>query len=144
LNVESFTTFCIGRLLIGVATGQPIVNRDDYQRAGLNSNHAFALLATKALPVGEGRFLLLRDPHGMTKYSDESITPTTRNYLKSISDESSIATGTFWISWSNFLYFFSSITISTYVSEHYDIREEARFTQSSLEPVSSYYFTVPR
>ncbi|CAF1187363.1 unnamed protein product [Rotaria sordida] len=135
---------CESKLLIGASTGCSEIGRYEYERVGLNPNHAFTVLVTKALPIGDGRFLLVRDPHGTTAYSEASITPFIRTYLRSIHDEMSNSSGIFWITWLSFLHYFDSITISTYVSKHFDIREEAQFTRSPIEPVPVYYFTVSK
>ncbi|CAF1204736.1 unnamed protein product [Rotaria sordida] len=135
---------CESKLLIGASTGCSEIGRYEYERVGLNPNHAFTVLVTKALPIGDGRFLLVRDPHGTTAYSEASITPFIRTHLRSIHDEMSNSSGIFWITWLSFLHYFDSITISTYVSKHFDIREEAQFTRSPIEPVPVYYFTVSK
>ncbi|CAF2537958.1 unnamed protein product [Rotaria sp. Silwood2] len=135
---------CESKLLIGASTGCLETNRHEYELAGLNPNHAFTVLVAKALPVGDGRFLLVRDPHGTTNYSEDSITPSIRTYLRSIHDEMSNSSGIFWITWLSFLHYFDSITISTYVSNHFDIREAAQFTRSPIESVPAYYFTVSK
>jgi hypothetical protein len=127
--------------LIGASTSGADVDRHVYRFSGLNPKHAFAVLASTSLPSGAGRFLLIRDPHGSTDYSDDSITPSDRTYLHSIHPEVQNS-GIFWIAWSNFLQLFVSITISTYVEDHFDIREVAQFTQSSSESIPVYYFTV--
>ncbi|CAF1201379.1 unnamed protein product [Rotaria sp. Silwood1] len=135
---------CESKLLIGASTGCSETNRSEYKLVGLNPNHAFTVLVAKALPVGDGRFLLVRDPHGTTDYSEALITPSIRTYLHSIHNKMSNSSGTFWITWLSFLHYFDSITISTYVSNHFDIREEAQFTRSPIESVPAYYFTVSK
>ncbi|CAF1657448.1 unnamed protein product, partial [Adineta ricciae] len=54
------------------------------------------------------------------------------------------STGAFWISWSRFLRYFSSITVSTYKSSDFDVREAGRFSRSSIDDVLSYRFHVPQ
>ena len=131
----------LSRLLIGASTSGSPANEHHYHHVGLSPNHAFGVLTTTSLPVRNGRFLLVRDPHGVTHYSDESINSTDRHLLHKIHAEA-LKSGIFWISWENFLHYFDSVTISTYVSDHFDIREVARFTQSATDMVPTYYFTV--
>ncbi|CAF3477566.1 unnamed protein product [Rotaria socialis] len=135
---------CESKLLIGASTGCSDINEHEYALVGLNSNHAFTVLLAKSLDVGEGRFLLLRDPHGTTNFSEDSITPKIRKHLSSIRVEMPNFSGIFWITWSSFLRFFESITISTYVSNHFDIREQAQFTESPTELLPAYYFTLSK
>lgn len=116
----------------------------EYELVGLNPNHAFTVLAAKSLSVGEGRYLLLRDPHGTTKYTEDSISPPVRKQLSSTRTETPNSSGIFWIVWSNFLRFFDSITVSTYANNQFDIREQAQFTQSATEPVPAYYFVLSK
>ena len=130
--------------MIGASTGCTEIDLYEYQLAGLRPNHAFTVLAARALSVNDDRFLLVRDPHGTTNYSEDGITPAIRLSLRRIHDDMANESGTFWIAWFNFLRFFDSITISTYVDKHFDIREKAQFTQSPTESVPAYYFTVPK
>ena len=67
------------------------------------------------------RFVLVRDPHARSNYTDEFITSTVLDQLRLVNDTSR-SSGAFWISWSKFLRFFTSITISTYNEDYYDIR----------------------
>ena len=131
----------MSRLLIGASTSGSPTNEHHYHRIGLTANHAFAVLTTTTLPMCNGRYLLVRDPHGVTRFSDDSIRSSDRDLLCQIQSEG-LKSGTFWITWENFVHYFDSVTISTYVSEHFDIREVARFSQSPTEPVPTYYFTV--
>lgn len=137
-----FIIFLIPRLLIGASTGCEEVDEQEYELVGLNPNHAFTVLLAVALPVNDDRFLLLRDPHGTTKYSEDWLSPANRTYLRSMYHDAPNSTGVFWIAWLKFLHLFDSITISTYVSNHFDIREESQFTRSAVDPVNAYYFTV--
>ncbi|CAF3546833.1 unnamed protein product [Rotaria sp. Silwood1] len=135
---------CESKLLIGISTSCSEIDQQAYKDAGLNPNHAFTVLAAKTLPVDDGRFLLVRDPHGTSNYSEESITPLMRTYLRAMYDQMPNSSGIFWISWFSFLRFFQSITISTYVSTHFDIREEIQFTRSPIDKVPAYYFVVAK
>jgi calpain-15 len=127
--------------LVGASTGRFDVNVEEYRSAGIHANHAFSVLLATTLPISSSRFLLLRDPHGSTNYSDHSIKPAIRTQLHSL-NEPRPSSGIFWIGWSNFLRFFDSLTISTYVSDHFDIREQAEFTRSPTQSVAAYYFHV--
>lgn len=84
-------------------------------------------------------FVLIRDPHAHSCYRDELMDPTIQRQLDQMSRNSQ-SSGAFWISWPKFLRFFNSITISTYASDYYDIREVNRFTRSSTQPVPTFQF----
>ena len=84
-------------------------------------------------------FVLIRDPHARSNYKDELITPFILRNLNTI-DRNSQSSGAFWISWPKFLRFFNSITISSYASDYYDIREINRFTRSSTQLIPTYHF----
>jgi hypothetical protein len=127
--------------LIGASTGRSDINVQEYRSAGLHANHAFSVLLATTLTISSSRFLLIRDPHGNTSYSDPSIQSAIRTELQLMHDTRH-SSGVFWIAWSNFLHFFESLTISTYVSDHFDIREQAEFTRSPTQPVAAYYFYI--
>jgi hypothetical protein len=84
-------------------------------------------------------FVLIRDPHARSNYHDELMTSTIRNQLNSM-NQNSQSSGAFWISWPKFLRFFNSITISSYASDYYDIREVNRFTRSSTQLIPTFHF----
>ncbi|CAF1334029.1 unnamed protein product [Adineta ricciae] len=133
---DQLLSACQSKLLIGVSTCRNDLKIEEYQRIGIEPNHAFSLLlATK---VSNYRYVLIRDPHGNTKYSDNSIV---NSQLQAIY-ETNHTLGIFWISFEKFLHYFDSLTISTYRPDYFDIREPAKFTRSSTEPVSAYYFQV--
>ena len=112
---------------------------EEYHHVGIHANHAFSILFATTLNIGSSRFLLIRDPHGRTSYFDHLIEPTMRIQLRSLYDIRH-SSGAFWIAWPNFLRFFDSITISTYVDTDFDIREQVEFTQSATQSVAAYYF----
>jgi hypothetical protein len=95
------------------------------------------------LSIKPHRFVLVRDPHSHSHYAENAITGEVLKQLRAFypTDRS---TGTFWISWPRFLRYFSSITISTYNSDNFDLRERGRFTESSTDYVTSYRFHVPQ
>ncbi len=115
---------------------------EEYSRVHLQSNHAFSILATHALPDCFSRFVLVRDPHARSNYTDQYITSTVLDQLRLVNDASR-SSGAFWISWSTFLRFFASITISTYNENDFDIRHEGQFTRSSIQYVPTYRFHLP-
>ncbi|CAF4057136.1 unnamed protein product, partial [Adineta steineri] len=132
---------CESKLLIGTSTSRTNISTDEYHRARIRANHAFSVLFVTTLPTDPSRFLLIRDPHGNTDYSDRSIKSSIRTQLHSLY-ETHHSSGVFWISWPNFLHFFDSVTISTYASDYFDIREQAKFTRSPIQPVPAYYLYV--
>jgi hypothetical protein len=85
------------------------------------------------------QFVLVRDPHARTDYREELLTLSILSQLNSILS-THLPSGAFWISWPVFLQFFSSITISSYANDYYDIREIGQFTQSSIESISTFHF----
>lgn len=88
-------------------------------------------------------FILIRDPHARSNYTDELMTPMILHKLNSM-NHNSRSTGAFWISWPKFLRFFNSITISTYANDYYDIREVNRFTRSSTQLIPTYHFHLSK
>ncbi|CAF0828064.1 unnamed protein product [Adineta steineri] len=134
---------CESKLLIGTSTSGTNVNRDEYAAVHIHSNHAFSILAAHALVNDTSRFVLVRDPHSRSQYREDSITESVLKQLRLI-NSARRSTGAFWISWPRFLHFFESITISTYNSDHFDIRQQGQFTQSSTEVIKSYFFDVPQ
>ena len=129
--------------MIGAATGGTNVSQAEYVSVHINNNHAFSILTAQALSIKPHRFVLVRDPHSHSRYTEDAITPDVLNQLRRV-DSAGHATGAFWISWSRFLRYFSSITISTYNSKNFDVRERGRFTQSSTDNVTSYRFHIPQ
>jgi len=131
------------RLLISAATGRTDISEEEYQRVHINSNHAFSIVAAYSLSEISMQFVLVRDPHARTDYREEVITSSIRTQLNSIL-QFRLPSGAFWISWPVFLQFFASITISSHVSDYYDVREVAQFTRSSIEPIPTFHFYVPK
>jgi hypothetical protein len=87
------------------------------------------------------QFVLVRDPHARTNYREELVTSSILTQLNSILP-SRLPSGAFWISWPVFLQFFNSITISSYASDYYDIRETSQFTQLSVESIPTFHFYI--
>jgi hypothetical protein len=87
------------------------------------------------------QFVLVCDPHARTDYKEEILTSTIVSQLNLILPFR-LPSGAFWISWPVFLRFFNSITISSYVGDYYDVREVAKFTRSSIEPLPTFHFHV--
>ncbi|CAF1171562.1 unnamed protein product [Rotaria sp. Silwood1] len=134
---------CEARLLIGAATGRTDVNEEEYERVHINRNHAFSILAAYFLSEISMQFVLVRDPHARVDYKEDIITSSILTQLNSMISFH-LPSGAFWISWPVFLQFFESITISSYASDYYDIREVAKFTQSSIEPIPTFHFHVSK
>lgn len=129
--------------MIGASTGRSDVSQEEYARQRVHGNHAFSVLAAHAVNRISMRFVLVRDPHARSNYIDELLTPSILARMNS-SFPHSQSSGAFWISWPKFLRLFNSITISTYASDYYDVREVARFTRSSTQAVPTFHFHVPR
>jgi len=104
-------------------------------------NHAFSILAAHCLSNISMEFVLVRDPHARTNYREEILTSSILKQLNSILPFR-LPSGAFWISWPRFLQFFSSITISSYSSDYYDIRETGQFTQLSIESIPTFHFYI--
>lgn len=136
-------SFLYFSLLIGVSSGGTDVSREEYNHVHIHGNHAFSLLAAYAFPNSSSRYVLVRDPHSRSYYTEDSITESVLKQLRLI-NPAHRSTGAFWISWSRFLRYFSSITISNYNSAHFDIRESGKFTRSSTEDLTSYHLHVPQ
>ena len=131
-------------MLIGTSSGVTGVSSDEYARVHIHKNHAFSILAAHALGgASSARFVLVRDPHSHSEYQEDAVTESVLKRLRSV-NPAKRSTGAFWISWPQFLRYFSSITISTYNSDHFDLREQYKFTRSSTENVMAYYFHVPK
>lgn len=129
-------------LLIGAASARTEVNDRAYERANIKKNHAYSILAAHSLSNISIQFVLVRDPHGHTNYQEELTTSSILHRLNSRLP-SRLPSGAFWISWPVFLQFFSSITISSYASDYYDIREIGKFTQLSIELIPTFHFYLP-
>jgi hypothetical protein len=129
--------------LIGTSSGGNGVSSEEYARVHINKDHAFSILTAHALGGASARFVLVRDPHSHSNYREEAVTDSVLKQLRLV-NHANRSTGAFWISWPRFLRYFSSITISTYNSDHFDIREQYKFTRSSTEFVMAYYFHVPK
>ncbi|CAF3087405.1 unnamed protein product [Rotaria sp. Silwood2] len=134
---------CEAHLLIGAETGRTDVNAEEYNRVHIQSHHAFSILAACSIPKISMQFVLVRDPHAQINYREKIITSSIIAQLNSMISFC-LPSGAFWISWPVFLQFFNSITISSYASDYYDIREVAKFTQSSTEPIPTFHFHVPK
>ncbi|CAF1042665.1 unnamed protein product [Rotaria sordida] len=134
---------CEAHLLIGATTGRRNINEEEYQRIHIHSNHAFSILAAYYLSEISMPFVLVRDPHARVNYREEIITSSILSQLNSILPFH-LPSGAFWISWPVFLQFFNSITISSYANDYYDIREVAKFTRSSIEPIPTFHFYVSK
>ena len=124
---------------MGASTGRSDVVMIEYDRIGIHGNHAFSIVLVKSLEKDSVRLLLIGDPHGKTNYCDQLIESSKRKELNLLYNKSK-SSGMFWISWWNFLRYFDSITISTYLNNHFDIRQVSQFTKSSRDSISSYYF----
>ncbi|CAF3749085.1 unnamed protein product [Rotaria socialis] len=134
---------CESHLLIGASTGRSDISAEEYTRNNIPSNHAFSVLAAHSLSNISMQFVLVRDPHARSNYSDESITPYILTKLNNINRDY-ISPGAFWISWPKFLRFFNSITISSYATDYFDIREVNRFTRSSTQLIPTYHFHLSK
>ncbi|CAF4873840.1 unnamed protein product [Rotaria sp. Silwood1] len=134
---------CESKLLIGTSSGATGVNSEEYARVHIHNNHAFSVLAAHALNNESSRFVLVRDPHSYSNYRESSVTENVLKQLRLV-NSANRSTGAFWISWPRFLRYFSSLTISTYNSDHFDIREQFKFTRSSTQPIMTYHFHVPK
>ena len=132
------------RLLIGASTGgQTSVSRDVHMSVGIYQGHVFAVLAVHQPFPDAPHFLLLRDPHSETSYSEPLLTEPMRQQLAKVKAVDRWS-GTFWIAWKHFLRYFSSLTISTYNSNHFDIRLQGRFAHSFTDHATTYHFNVPQ
>lgn len=130
-------------LLINASTGRLDVSEEEYALNHIPSNHAFSVLAAYSHPSISMPFILVRDPHARSYYQDEFLTVPILNKLNSLG-RNSRSPGAFWISWPKFLRFFNSITISSYASDDYDVREVNRFTQSSTQLLPSFHFHLSK
>ncbi len=113
----------------------------EYSQVRIQNNHAFSILAAHVLSGCSFRFVLVRDPHARSNYTDKYVTPTVLDQLRLVNNTPR-SSGAFWISWPTFLRFFASIIISTYNEDHFDIRHEGQFTRSSTQYVPTYRFHV--
>jgi hypothetical protein len=128
-------------LLIGASSGRNDVTPIEYSNVHIPNNHAFSILAAHAFSDSFSRFVLVRDPHARSNYTDEYVTSSVLDRLRLVNDTPR-SSGAFWISWSKFLRYFSSIIISTYNEDHFDIRHEGQFTRSSTQHVPTYRFHI--
>lgn len=129
--------------MIGAASGRTDISEAEYAQAHISSNHAFSVLAAHSLPSCSSRFVLVRDPHAHSTYTDQSVTPAVLDQLRRI-DDTPRSSGAFWISWPAFLRFFASITISTYNEDHFDVRHEGQFARSATQEVPVYRFSLTK
>ncbi|CAF1530269.1 unnamed protein product [Rotaria sp. Silwood1] len=136
-------TSCKAKLLIGTSSGGNGVSSEEYARVHIHKNHAFSILSAHEFGGSTARFVLVRDPHSHSNYREDTVTESVLKQLRLV-NPADHSTGAFWISWPRFLRYFSSITISTYNSDDFDIREQCKFTRSSTEYVMTYYLHVPK
>lgn len=139
MNKNESSCNLFSSLLIGVSSGRTDVNADEYTKIGIHNNHAFSILAVCALNNHRSRYVLVRDPHARSHYGDPYLTSEMLHKLQVFNDTPR-SSGAFWISWSNFLRYFLTITISTYNEKHLDVRYEGQFTHSSTQPIPTYRF----
>ena len=129
--------------MIGASTGRTDVTAEEYARQRIHGNHAFSVLAADCLTSIGMQFVLVRDPHARSNYVDELLTSNSIARLNS-KHSNGQSSGAFWISWPKFLRFFSSITVSTYSNDFYDVREVARFTRSSTQLIPTFHFHISK
>lgn len=115
----------------------------EYNRERIHGNHAFSVLSAHFLSSMSMQFILLRDPHGRSQYVDELLSAANSSKLNSWYPKSQ-SSGAFWISWAKFLRLFNSITISTYASDYYDVREVSRFTRAPQESIPTFHFHLSK
>lgn len=130
-------------MLIGASSGRKDISGEEYSFVRIQNNHAFSILAVYMLGDRSSRFVLVRDPHARSNYIDKLVTSSILNRLKLINNTPR-SSGAFWISWSMFLRYFSTITISTYNENHFDVRHQGKFTQSSTQYLPSYHFQLTK
>jgi hypothetical protein len=130
-------------LLIVASTGRSDISLEEYIQNNIQNNHAFSVLAACSISYISMEFVLIRDPHARSNYKDELITTSILNKLNTM-NRNSQSSGAFWISWPKFLRFFNSITISSYASDYYDIREVNRFTRISTQLIPTYHFHLSK
>ncbi|CAF2630577.1 unnamed protein product [Rotaria sp. Silwood2] len=136
-------TSCAAKLLIGTSSGGNGVSSEEYAHVRIHKNHAFSILCANEFGGAKNRFVLVRDPHSHSDYREGAMTQNILTQLKSV-NSADRSTGAFWISWDRFLRYFSSITISTYKSDDFDIRQQCKFTRSPTEYAMSFYLRVPK
>ncbi|CAF1106978.1 unnamed protein product [Rotaria sordida] len=134
---------CESHLLISASTGRSDVSVEEYTRNNIPNNHAFSVLTAHSISNISIQFVLVRDPHARSNYIDEFITPYILNELNNV-NRNNVSPGAFWISWPKFLRFFTSITISAYVNDYYDIREVNHFTRSSTQLIPTFQFHLSK
>ena len=128
--------------MIGVSSSGTGVSSEEFAHVHIHQNHAFSILAAHTLKSVSSRFVLVRDPHSHSAYREELVTESVLKQLRLV-NPAKLSTGAFWMSWPRFLRYFSSITISHYNSDHYDMRDEGQFTRSSTQEVTTYNLHVP-
>ena len=126
------------RLLIGVSTGGTSMTDADYERIQISPDHAFSILAAHVESQRTQRFILIRDPHSHSRYTENALNPNILKELRAVHPDGR-STGAFWIVWPKFLRYFSSITISKYQSDLYDLRQPAKFTATPNELLTAFY-----
>ncbi len=119
---------------MGADTPNTNVPAEEYDRVHLTKNHVFSVLASHTLSSME-RFLLIRNPHGSSGYTDDFI---------SAEIQAETENGTFWMSWLAFQRFFATLTICAYRDDLFDVRFEGQFTRHAAQTLQSYYFHLER
>ncbi len=127
--------------MIGTSSGGTVISPEEYATVHINKNYACSILAAHILNIEPFRFRLVRGPHH-SRYAEHSITGNVLQEL-SVFKPTDRPTGAVWISWPRFLHYFSSITISTYNCDHFDIHERSKFTRSSTDCVTCCRFHIP-
>ncbi|CAF1097161.1 unnamed protein product [Adineta steineri] len=133
---------CTANLLMGADTPNTNVPDEEYTRIHLAKNHVFSVLAYYVSSQTE-RFLFIRNPHGSSKYTDDSISTKIREELHS-TKQAEAANGTFWMSWIAFQKYFGRLTICAYRDDLFDVRFEGEFTRHAAQTIQSYYFRLER
>ena len=130
-------------LLIVASTGRSDITNEEYHTNYIQNNHAFSILAAYSIREISMDFVLIRDPHARSNYTDELLTRTHLQKLNQI-HRNSQSSGTFWISWPKFVRLFNSITISCYASDYYDVREVNRFTRTPTQSIPTFHFHLSK
>ena len=127
---------------MGASTGRKDLSTFDYEDVHLHENHVYSVRKACALPTGE-RFVLLRDPHARSDYTNDPISASALKTLQKI-DKAEASTGSFWMSWMAFRRFIATLTICSYRDNLFDVRLEGSFTPHSAHYVQAYYFGLNR
>lgn len=122
------------------------MRREEYDSVRIHRNHAFSILAAHSLnahdfPKDEHRYILVRDPHSYSRYSEPTLNKQILGILR-LKNPADRSSGSFWISLSSFLRYFSSISISRYDGDMYDVRQKGKFTRTASENLQNYQFQL--